>query len=67
MNMSKALDKVTEWQAAAGQLKAHLPLADNVLTHWYRHLQDFKQELPYLHRLSNDSLKVNSMTVQQPL
>ena len=57
MNTRKALDKLTEWQAAAGQLRNHLPVDDQVLVHWYRMLVDFKQDLPLLHKLSNDALK----------
>ena len=58
MNTRKALDKITEWQAAAGQLRNHLPIDDQVLMHWYRMLIEFKQNLPLLHKLSNDALKV---------
>ncbi|XP_077979356.1 dynein heavy chain domain-containing protein 1-like [Glandiceps talaboti] len=56
-NVSKALDKITEWQQAAGQLKDHLPQGDAVLAHWYKLLNDFKQDLPLLQKLSSDSLK----------
>ena len=58
MNVSKALDKVTEWQQAAGQLKQQLPPGDQVLAHWYRLLSDFKQDLPLLKKLSSNALKV---------
>ena len=58
MNVGKALDKVTEWQHAAGQLKQHLPQGDQVLAYWYRLLSDFKQDLPLLLKLSSDALKV---------
>ncbi|XP_038044677.1 dynein heavy chain domain-containing protein 1-like [Patiria miniata] len=57
MNVTKALDKVTEWQMAAGQLKQQLPPGDRVLAHWYRLLSDFKQDLPLLKKLSSNSLK----------
>ncbi|XP_071803571.1 dynein heavy chain domain-containing protein 1-like isoform X3 [Asterias amurensis] len=57
MNVTKALDKVTEWQQAAGQLKQQLPLGDQVLSYWYRFLSDFKQDLPLLKKLSSNSLK----------
>ncbi|XP_022079964.1 dynein heavy chain domain-containing protein 1-like [Acanthaster planci] len=57
MNVSKALDKVTEWQQAAGQLKQQLPPGDQVLAHWYRLLSDFKQDLPLLKKLSSNALK----------
>ena len=58
MNTRKALDKITEWQAAAGQLRSHLPIDDQVLMHWYCMLIEFKENLPLLHKLSNDALKV---------
>ena len=57
MNTRKALDKITEWQAAAGHLKNHVPPQDDVLVYWYRMLVDFKKILPLLHKLSNDALK----------
>ena len=58
MNIRKALEKVIEWQAAASQLKPYLPVQDKVLTTWFRTLQDFKKDLPVLHKLANDALKV---------
>ncbi|KAL8594105.1 hypothetical protein ACOMHN_000817 [Nucella lapillus] len=57
MNIKKALEKVIEWQSAAAQLKPHLPVGDDVLTTWYRSLQDFKKDLPVLYKLANDALK----------
>ncbi|XP_076466624.1 dynein heavy chain domain-containing protein 1-like isoform X2 [Babylonia areolata] len=57
MNIKKALEKVIEWQSAAAQLKPHLPVGDEVLTTWYRNLQDFKKDLPVLYKLANDALK----------
>ena len=58
MNVKKALDKLIEWISVAGQMKPHLPSGDEVLAAWYRQLQDFKQDLPLLHKMSNDALKV---------
>ncbi|KAL3832089.1 hypothetical protein ACJMK2_023767 [Sinanodonta woodiana] len=57
MNMKKALEKVIEWQAAASQLRPYLPEADLLLTTWFRKLQEFKKDLPILHKLANDALK----------
>ncbi len=61
MNVSKALEKVTEWQQSAGQLKQFLPQGDQVLAYWYRLLSDFKQDLPLLVKLSSDALKVSNI------
>ena len=58
MNIRKALEKVIEWQAAASQLKPYLPAGDRVLTSWFKSLQEFKKDLPVLHKLANDTLKV---------
>lgn len=58
MNIKKALEKLVEWQAAHGQLKPHLPSGDLVLNTWFQSLQDFKKDLPLLHKLANDALKV---------
>ncbi|XP_052798483.1 dynein heavy chain domain-containing protein 1-like isoform X5 [Mya arenaria] len=57
MNIKKALEKVIEWQSAVGQLKPYLPPQDRVLTSWFKMLQDFKKDLPVLHKLANDALK----------
>ncbi|XP_056008158.1 dynein heavy chain domain-containing protein 1-like [Ostrea edulis] len=57
MNIRKVLEKVTEWQAAAGQLKPYLPLGDQVLSYWFTCLGEFKKDLPILHKLANDALK----------
>ena len=59
MNIRKALEKVIEWQAAASQLKPYLPVQDKVLTTWFKTLQEFKKDLPVLHKLANDALKVS--------
>lgn len=58
MNIKKALEKVSEWQAAAGKLKQALPQGDLVLSTWFTSLQEFKKDLPVLHKLANDALKV---------
>ncbi|XP_070566099.1 dynein heavy chain domain-containing protein 1-like isoform X2 [Ptychodera flava] len=55
--VTKTMEKITEWQHAAGKLKDHLPQGDKVLAHWYKLLNDFKQDLPLLQKLSSDSLK----------
>ena len=52
------MDKITEWQSAAGQMKPHLPSGDAVLAFWFKYLNDFKKDLPLLHKLSSDALKV---------
>ncbi|XP_013418883.1 dynein heavy chain domain-containing protein 1-like [Lingula anatina] len=57
MNVQKAFDKVQEWQGIAFQMKSHLPLGDKVLANWFKVLQDFKQDLPLLHKLASDALK----------
>ncbi|KAJ8313858.1 hypothetical protein KUTeg_008419 [Tegillarca granosa] len=57
MNIKKALEKVSEWQAAAGKLKQSLPQGDLVLSTWFTSLQEFKKDLPVLHKLANDALK----------
>ncbi|XP_060599368.1 dynein heavy chain domain-containing protein 1-like [Ruditapes philippinarum] len=57
MNIKKALEKIIEWQAAASQLKPYLPHGDKVLTTWFKTLQEFKKDLPVLHKLANDALK----------
>nr|XP_006818816.1 PREDICTED: uncharacterized protein LOC100376274 [Saccoglossus kowalevskii] len=56
-HVNKALDKITEWQQAAGRLKDRIPQGDEVLKHWYKLLNDFKQDLPLLQKLASDSLK----------
>lgn len=58
MNIRKVLEKVIEWQAAAGQLKPYLPPGDQVLSYWFTCLGEFKKDLPILHKLANDALKV---------
>ena len=58
MNVRRALEKITEWQSACGQLKQHLPQGDLVLQYFYKQLQDFKQDLPLLHKLGSEALKV---------
>ncbi|XP_041378669.1 uncharacterized protein LOC121390863, partial [Gigantopelta aegis] len=57
INTRKALEKIMEWQAAAAQLKPHLPYADPVLTTWVIAMQEFKSELPLLHKLTHDAIK----------
>lgn len=59
MNIRKVLEKVIEWQAAAGQLKPYLPPGDQVLSYWFTCLGEFKKDLPILHKLANDALKVS--------
>lgn len=63
LHCRKALDKLIEWQAAAGQMKTHLAQGDEVLANWYKMLADFKQPLPILHKLSNDALKVSLIQI----
>jgi len=58
MNVQKALDKITEWIAIASQTQSYLPLGDAVLAHWFTMLNDFKRDLPILHRMASDALKV---------
>ena len=58
MNIKKALEKVIEWQSAASQLKPLVGHGDAVLTAWYRQLQDFRKDLPILHKLAADALRV---------
>lgn len=58
MHIKKSLEKVMEWQSAAAQLKPHVPYGDRVLSTWFTTLQEFKKDLPLLHRLSNEALKV---------
>ncbi|XP_048242736.1 dynein heavy chain domain-containing protein 1-like [Haliotis rufescens] len=57
MHIKKSLEKVMEWQSAAAQLKPHVPYGDRVLSTWFTTLQEFKKDLPLLHRLSNEALK----------
>ncbi|XP_035825634.1 dynein heavy chain domain-containing protein 1 [Aplysia californica] len=57
INIKKALEKVIEWQSAASQLKPLVGHGDSVLTAWYRQLQDFRKDLPILHKLANDALR----------
>ncbi|KAK2191139.1 hypothetical protein NP493_59g03002 [Ridgeia piscesae] len=57
LQTKKIMDKLTEWQAAAGQMKAYFPVSDELLAFWYRELQSFKNELPLLHKLAHDALK----------
>ncbi|XP_064648692.1 dynein axonemal heavy chain 6-like isoform X2 [Lineus longissimus] len=57
MHVKKVFEKINEWQAAAVQIKRHIPVDDAVLKFFYRHLQDFKHELPLLYKLSSDALK----------
>lgn len=65
MNIRKALEKVIEWQGAASQLKPYLPAGDKVLTAWFKSLQEFKKDLPVLHKLANDALKVRDMLTKK--
>ena len=67
MNIRKALEKVIEWQAAASQLKPYLPVQDKVLTTWFKTLQEFKKDLPVLHKLANDALKVSPQNTDKNL
>lgn len=39
-------------------MKAHVPRGDAVLAAWFKMLKDFKQDLPLLHKLSHEALKV---------
>ena len=58
LQTKKIMEKLLEWQAAAGQMNAFFPTGDELLAFWYRELQDFKNELPLLHKLAHDALKV---------
>ena len=58
MSIKKAVSKLSEWQSAAGQMRSHLPQNDTVLSTWYKKLTGFKQDLPLLHKLASDALKV---------
>ena len=58
MSIKKAVSKLSEWQSAAGQMRAHLPEKDAVLSTWYKMLIGFKQDLPLLNKLASDALKV---------
>lgn len=66
MNIKKALEKIIEWQAAAAQLKPYvdkkssLPEGEKLLNHWFTSLNEFKKDLPILHKLANDALKVKN-------
>lgn len=58
MSTQKALDKITEWLSIATQMQSYLPAGDSVLAHWFKTLDDFKKDLPLLHRMASDALKV---------
>ena len=60
MNVAQVYEKVNVWQAAAQKMKDNLPQDDQLLAHFYQLLQDFKQDLPLLHKLSSTALKVSS-------
>lgn len=59
MSAQKALDKITEWLAVATQIQSYLPAGDLVLAYWFNLLEDFKKELPILHKMASDALKVS--------
>ena len=46
-------------------MKPHLPQGDEVLAFWYKYLNEFKKDLPLLHKLSNDALKVSDAQLLQ--
>ena len=63
MSAQKALDKITEWLAVATQILGYLPSGDLVLAYWFNLLEDFKKELPILHKMASDALKVRKLHV----
>ena len=65
LQTKKIMDKLTEWQAAAGQMKPYFPVGDELLAFWYRELQSFKNELPLLHKLAHDALKVHPLSLHE--
>ena len=58
MGTQKALDKITEWLSIATQMQSYLPTGDSVLAFWFAMLEDFKKDLPLLHKMASDALKV---------
>jgi len=58
MQAQKALDKITEWLSIATQMQSYLPSGDKVLAYWFSSLENFKKDLPLLHKMASDALKV---------
>lgn len=61
MSTQKALDKITEWLSIATQMQSYLPSGDRVLAYWFATLEGFKKDLPLLHKMASDALKVLSL------
>ena len=61
MSTQKALDKITEWLSIATHMQSYLPSGDSVLAYWFSTLEDFKKDLPLLHKMASDALKVFSL------
>ncbi|KAF6036157.1 DNHD1 [Bugula neritina] len=57
MQAQKALDKITEWLSIATQMQSYLPSGDKVLAYWFSSLENFKKDLPLLHKMASDALK----------
>lgn len=56
--MRKVDDKLAEWHTAAEQLMMRLPPDDPVFLHWCHMLDDFEQDVPQLHKLASEAMKV---------
>ena len=48
-----------EWRAAGDQLALQIPLADEVFQHWFRMLNEFENDIPQLHKLASEAMKVS--------
>ncbi|XP_046864663.1 uncharacterized protein LOC124459187 isoform X2 [Xenia sp. Carnegie-2017] len=56
-NIKKVLEKMSEWQLAAENLKSLLPDHDEVYEAWIRKMEAFTKDFPLLQLLSSDALK----------
>lgn len=63
-NVRKVDDKLAEWHTAAEQLMMRLPPDDPVFRHWCHMLDDFEQDVPQLHKLASEAMKVLLCTLK---
>ncbi|XP_028405416.1 dynein heavy chain domain-containing protein 1-like isoform X2 [Dendronephthya gigantea] len=57
MNIKRVMEKVSEWQQAAVNIKTSLPHDDEVYKSWVYQMESFMKDFPLLQLLFNDALK----------
>lgn len=60
MDVAKLINKMNEWKSAFVQFKNQFPIGDRVLDFWKKILADVERHVPFLVKLSTNSLKVCS-------